>query len=258
MFSTAIQDLELPWNVWRERQDASSSTADDAADARAARRDEADAAVADARRSSRSSKPVWTQELKRYGLEPGGRVDYSRFLKGTPSTRADAAALADIDALADTPFGGRQRRAERHEHRAAGRVRRRPRRCSRPTRTRRCSSTRSRRCCARRGDRPAEARSLQGVAPRQPEQRQQRARVSCSTARATSSRPTAITSTIPIGRRSRASSSTAASARRCISTTTAASTRCGARRQLEAVRREYDCTTHYPSTGEPGISITLR
>jgi hypothetical protein len=51
-------------------------------------------------------KPVWTRELKRYGLEPGGRVDYSRMLRGTPSTKVDAAALADVDGLADTKFSG--------------------------------------------------------------------------------------------------------------------------------------------------------
>jgi beta-lactamase superfamily II metal-dependent hydrolase len=38
--------------------------------------------------------------LKRYGLTPGARVDYSRFLKGKPSTSED------VDALAEEPFGG--------------------------------------------------------------------------------------------------------------------------------------------------------
>ena len=42
--------------------------------------------------------PAWARELKRYGLEPGSRVDYSRFLKGTPSTSTD------VHQLADTPF----------------------------------------------------------------------------------------------------------------------------------------------------------
>jgi hypothetical protein len=42
--------------------------------------------------------PAWTRELKRYGLEPGARVDYGRFLKGTPSSSTD------VDQLADTPF----------------------------------------------------------------------------------------------------------------------------------------------------------
>jgi hypothetical protein len=48
--------------------------------------------------------PVWKRELKRHGLEPGARVDYSRFLKGTPCTIADADALSDIDNLADARF----------------------------------------------------------------------------------------------------------------------------------------------------------
>jgi hypothetical protein len=50
--------------------------------------------------------PAWARELKRYGLAPGTRVDYGKFLKGTPSTIADAAALQDIDSLADVKFGG--------------------------------------------------------------------------------------------------------------------------------------------------------
>src|SRR5262249_9922515 len=45
-------------------------------------------------------KPIWTRELKKYGLEPGARVDYSRFLRGTPSSSTD------VDELADTPFAG--------------------------------------------------------------------------------------------------------------------------------------------------------
>jgi hypothetical protein len=48
----------------------------------------------------RKLAPVWTRELKRYGLTPGTRVDYSRFLKGKPSTSKD------VDALAEEPFGG--------------------------------------------------------------------------------------------------------------------------------------------------------
>ena len=105
MFSTAIQDLELPWNVWRSGKSIVVERQDELPTHQlpggmkltllSPRRAELD-----------KLKPVWVKELKRYGLEPGGRVDYSRFLRGTPSTRADAAALANIDALADTPFGG--------------------------------------------------------------------------------------------------------------------------------------------------------
>lgn len=42
--------------------------------------------------------PAWSRELKRYGLDPGGQADYSRFLKGTPSQSTD------VDELAETPF----------------------------------------------------------------------------------------------------------------------------------------------------------
>jgi hypothetical protein len=48
----------------------------------------------------RKLAPVWSREVKRYGLEPGARVDYGRFLRGTPSTSTD------VDSLADVPFGG--------------------------------------------------------------------------------------------------------------------------------------------------------
>jgi hypothetical protein len=44
--------------------------------------------------------PAWTPELKRYGLEPGGRVDYTRFLRGKPSSSTD------VDELAHSPFSG--------------------------------------------------------------------------------------------------------------------------------------------------------
>jgi hypothetical protein len=43
----------------------------------------------------RNLAPVWARELKRYGLEPGARIDYSRFLRGTPTTSTDVGALAD-------------------------------------------------------------------------------------------------------------------------------------------------------------------
>jgi hypothetical protein len=42
--------------------------------------------------------PVWARELRRSGLEPGTRVDYSKFLRGSPSTSTD------VDALAGSPF----------------------------------------------------------------------------------------------------------------------------------------------------------
>jgi beta-lactamase superfamily II metal-dependent hydrolase len=96
MFSTAIQDLELPWNAWR--------------DGEAIVVDSADlptwtlpggmklTLLSPTPPQLKKLAPVWTHELKRYGLEPGGRMDYSRFLKGTPS------ASTDVDALAAEPF----------------------------------------------------------------------------------------------------------------------------------------------------------
>jgi beta-lactamase superfamily II metal-dependent hydrolase len=104
MFSTAIQDFELPWNVWREGKTILVDADDPPQHVLpggmtltllSPRRAELDRLA-----------PIWTRELKRYALEPGGRVDYSRFLKGKPSTKADAAALKDVEGLADAKFGG--------------------------------------------------------------------------------------------------------------------------------------------------------
>jgi hypothetical protein len=98
MFSTAIQDFDLPWNEWRSGQTIVLDG------------DELPVHVlpggmkltllSPTPAELRKLKPVWVRELKKYGLEPGGRVDYRRFLKGTPSTSTD------IDELADTPFLG--------------------------------------------------------------------------------------------------------------------------------------------------------
>ena len=105
MFSTAIQDFELPWNVWYNGaavmvQDGNVLPQYVLPGGMTL------TLLSPTRMQLDKLKPVWTRELKRYGLEPGTRVDYSRMLKGTPSTKADAAALRDIDTLADTPFGG--------------------------------------------------------------------------------------------------------------------------------------------------------
>jgi beta-lactamase superfamily II metal-dependent hydrolase len=93
MFSTALMDLELPWNAWR--------------DGAAIVLDSADLPVCELPGGMRLTllspgvgqlkklAPVWSREMKKYGLVPGSRVDYSRFLKGTPSTSTDVDALAD-------------------------------------------------------------------------------------------------------------------------------------------------------------------
>lgn len=98
MFSTALQDFKLPWNAWR---DGGAVVIDG---------DELPTCtlpggmkltlLSPQPAELKKLAPVWMREMKRYGLEPGSRVDYSRFLKGTPSTSTD------VDALADTPFSG--------------------------------------------------------------------------------------------------------------------------------------------------------
>jgi beta-lactamase superfamily II metal-dependent hydrolase len=104
MFSTAIQDFELPWNAWRggrtimvDGDDLPEHVLPGGMKL---------TLLSPTRAQLDTLRPVWTRELKRYGLEPGARVDYSRFLRGTPSTTADATALADIEGLAATAFGG--------------------------------------------------------------------------------------------------------------------------------------------------------
>jgi beta-lactamase superfamily II metal-dependent hydrolase len=98
MFSTAIQDFELPWNAWLDGdavvvRDGSLPTCMLPGGMSLTLLSPTPAEL-------RKLAPVWTRELKRYGLTPGARVDYSRFLKGKPSTSED------VDMLADTPFGG--------------------------------------------------------------------------------------------------------------------------------------------------------
>ena len=104
MFSTAIVDLELPWNLWRDGGAIVTAGAD--LPERILPGGMRLTLLSPTPASLSKLGPVWKRELKRYGLEPGGRVDYSRFLKGTPSTMADAAALKDIDKLADAKFTG--------------------------------------------------------------------------------------------------------------------------------------------------------
>ena len=104
MFSSAILDFELPWNAW---QDGGTILAGGGElPERALPGGMRLTLLSPTAAQLKKLQPIWTKELKRYGLEPGGHVDYSRFLKGTPSTIADAKALADISALADTPFKG--------------------------------------------------------------------------------------------------------------------------------------------------------
>jgi hypothetical protein len=96
MFSTMIQDLELPWNVFR---DGAAIVVDSGElPTRTLPGGMRLTLLSPTPPQLKKLAPVWTRELKRYGLEPGGRMDYSRFLKGTPSTSTD------VDALAGEPF----------------------------------------------------------------------------------------------------------------------------------------------------------
>jgi len=96
MFSTAIQDFELPWNQWREG--AAIVLDADALPACELRGGMKLTLLSPGPGELKRLAPAWARELKRYGLEPGARVDYSRFLKGAPS------ASTDVDALADAEF----------------------------------------------------------------------------------------------------------------------------------------------------------
>ncbi|HYC92755.1 MAG TPA: CHAT domain-containing protein [Thermoanaerobaculia bacterium] len=96
MFSTAIQDLELPWNVWMDggaivigNGKLPTSTLPGGMKL---------TLLSPTPKQLQKLAPVWTRELKRYALTPGARMDYSQFLKGKPSTSTD------LDELAETPF----------------------------------------------------------------------------------------------------------------------------------------------------------
>ena len=98
MFSTAIQDFELPWNAWRAG--GTIVVSGNELPTHVLPGGMKLTLLSPRPEEIAKLKPVWTRELKKYGLEPGARVDYKRFLKGTPSTSTN------VDELADTRFGG--------------------------------------------------------------------------------------------------------------------------------------------------------
>ena len=97
MFSTALQDLELPWNVWREGGPVVVNGED--LPVHVLTGGMKLTLLSPTPDRLRKLAPVWTREMQRYGLEPGSRVDYRKFLRGTPSTSTD------VDTLADEAFG---------------------------------------------------------------------------------------------------------------------------------------------------------
>jgi beta-lactamase superfamily II metal-dependent hydrolase len=98
MFSTAIQDLHLPWNAWR--QGHAIVVDGDTLPSATLPGGMKLTLLSPTREQLAKLAPAWKQELKKAGLVPGSRVDYSRFLKGSPSTSTD------VDKLADTKFDG--------------------------------------------------------------------------------------------------------------------------------------------------------
>ncbi len=98
MFSTAIQDFDLPWNAWRDG--GTIVVEDGALPEHVLPGGMKLTLLSPTPDRLKKLGPVWERELKKNGLEPGGRVDYRKFLKGTPSTSTD------VDKLADEDFGG--------------------------------------------------------------------------------------------------------------------------------------------------------
>jgi len=98
MFSSAIEDLHLPWNAWRQGH-AIVVDGDDLPTATLPGGMKI-TLLSPTPPQLEKLAPAWQQELKKAGLVPGAHVDYSRFLKGSPSTSTD------VDKLADTPFDG--------------------------------------------------------------------------------------------------------------------------------------------------------
>jgi hypothetical protein len=96
MFSTAILDFNLPWNAWREG--AAIVVEGEALPEHTLPGGMKLTLLSPTPAQLRKLAPAWARELKKAGLEPGARADYSKFLKGTPSTSTD------VDKLADTRF----------------------------------------------------------------------------------------------------------------------------------------------------------
>jgi hypothetical protein len=100
MFSSAIVDMKLPWNVWRRGQAIVTDTGElpvcELPGGMTL------TLLSPTRVQLDRLAPAWAQELKRAGLVPGAHADYGRFLKGTPSTSTDVDELADSAFSSDT------------------------------------------------------------------------------------------------------------------------------------------------------------
>jgi beta-lactamase superfamily II metal-dependent hydrolase len=93
MFTTAIEDFRLVWNAWQDGGPIAATESE-------VSEHELPGGLrltllSPTNTQLRRLAPVWARELRRSGLEPGGRVDYSRFLRGAPSVSSDVAELAE-------------------------------------------------------------------------------------------------------------------------------------------------------------------
>jgi beta-lactamase superfamily II metal-dependent hydrolase len=99
MFSTAIQDLKLPWNQWRGGDTVLVDGSGDLPECvlpggmRLT-------LLSPTRAQLDKLAPAWKRELKRYGFAPGTRVDYGSLLRGSPAPSSST----DVDSLAGTTF----------------------------------------------------------------------------------------------------------------------------------------------------------
>lgn len=98
VFSTLIQDLELPWNAWRDNAPVVVGKKGEPLPARVLPGGMKLTLLSPTRDKLAKLRTRWQQELRRHGLTPGSKRDFRRFLSGTRS------ASADVDALAATPF----------------------------------------------------------------------------------------------------------------------------------------------------------
>lgn len=100
MFSTAILDLELPWNLW---QDGGAVVVGEGPLPSCTLPGGLQLTLLSPTPAQFDKlAPAWARELKKHGLTPGARVDYSRLLRGKPSKSTD------VEELAATPFSSDQ------------------------------------------------------------------------------------------------------------------------------------------------------
>jgi CHAT domain len=99
MFTTAIDDFRLPLNEWRR---GGPIVTEDDLPTHQLPGGLTLTLLSPTPAQLRKMAPVWVRELKKAGIEPGTRVDYSKFLKGRTTTSTDVDELADATFASDT------------------------------------------------------------------------------------------------------------------------------------------------------------